>query len=207
MIKLLVFDFDGTLADSRKILLNLVKKEIKNSEYRISKAFVKRFGDKPLNGILKMIGFGNNELDYYSREIHKDFFKNAGKIKACKNLKSLKKIRIKKIVLSNSIHKFISIVLRNLGVMKYFEHVFGADEFKNKVQEFRKIIKIYKIKPREIAYVGDRVIDAKLARKIGCYSIIILRKSSWSPRKDIVKARPDFIVSDLGKVKEIVERL
>lgn len=206
MIRLIVFDFDGTLVDSKSIYLHLIKKDLKNSGHKINRKFVHSFGDKPLKGMLEMIGMSDKEMPPYLKVMHEDFIKYAKRITGAKNLRSVGRIRMKKLVLSNSVHRIIKTVLADLNA-DYFNEVFGADDFKSKFQEFNKIIKKYKLKPREIVYVGDRVIDVKLARKVGCYSVIVSNKSSWSPRKELIRARPDFIIGDLGKVEKIVRGL
>ena len=204
MIKLLVFDFDGTLADSRKILFNLIVKELKLKNYNINQKFISDFGNRPLDDVLHFIHIKEKVMPTLLRSIKGKFKEYAGRIILARNIRKLKKIRIKKIILSNNSKKVVRKVLKMNGI-RLFSEVYGAEEFDKKQDMFRKIINKSGLKPHEIVYVGDRPIDAKLARKMGCYSILISNKISWSSREDILKSRPDFIVGDISEISNIIK--
>ncbi len=206
MIKLLVFDFDGTIADTKKMLLSIVKDNAELFSYKINSNFVKKFGDKPLGPTLELLGVGERVLPYLKDRIDFEFVDYADHAKPCKNLKTLKEIRKTKIVLSNSHVEFIKLALKRFGI-KFFKEIYGSNGYLRKHEMFKRVIRKYKVKPREIVYVGDRAIDVELARKIGCYSVIVCNKASWSYPSEILKAKPDFVIADLGKLKKIVSYL
>jgi phosphoglycolate phosphatase len=208
MIKLLVFDFDGTLADTKSMLLSIIKDNLGTFNYKLTKNFLKEFGDRPLEESLDKLGIKQHILVYLVDKINLNFVEHAKKVKPCKNLLDLKNIKKKKIVLSNSITDFIKIVLKKEGA-NFFDkiEIHGSDHFDNKLNEFRRVLKKNNVKPEETIYIGDRPIDVELARKVGCFSIAIASKSSWSSKAPLIKASPDFLISDLGKIKHIVQIL
>ena len=67
--------------------------------------------------------------------------------------------------------------------------------------------KKYRLSPSEIIYVGDKDKDVDVARDVGCHSVIISNKSSWSLREDIIKKKPDYLLTDLGKLPLVIAQL
>jgi len=204
MIKLIIFDFDGTLADSKKRLLGIVSRNLKQEGHKINREFEKRFGDKPLKESLK--GFGVKSASEIIKKIHEDFVKESGKIRLAKNIESLRKIKTKKIVISNNIKRYIAGVLKKNS--RLFDEIHGWPEFnENKIEEIKKILKKKKINPKEAIYAGDRVIDAKVARKVGCISVLVANKISWSPEDELLKAGADYIIPDLKELNKIINKI
>ena len=91
--------------------------------------------------------------------------------------------------------------------MKFFKEIHGAESGETKEEIFRKIVKSKKLKPKEIVIIGDKETDIKVGKKIGCYTISINTKASWASEKDIIKAKPDFIINNLGSVRKVIEEL
>lgn len=204
MIKLIIFDFDGTVANTWKVVEDALKEGLGKYGYNLTKKLLNVLGNFPIEETLEIIIKNNKRI----KEISLDFVakkeKNFKKVKRVKNLEALKRIKVKKIILSNNVTLFIRKVLDNLKI-DFFDEVYGADKFDNKLNKFREIIKKRKLKPREIMYVGDKPIDVKLARKIGCVSVAVSQKESWSSREELLNSEPDFIISDLKELKNIVE--
>ena len=61
-----------------------------------------------------------------------------------------------------------------------------------------------KINKKNCYYIGDRVADVKVARKSKVISVIIAGKCAWDSRKELVQAKPDFIVNEIDEVEEII---
>ena len=206
MIKLIVFDFDGTLADSKKTLLSIVSRNLKTKKYKINKEYERKFGDKPLKKGFEDIGISKEEISSMVKKIQEDFIKESRRIRIVNNIEKLREIKIDKIIISNNIKDYIKGALKNKA--RIFNEIHGWPEFKSrKDEEFRKILKKRDISPKDVLYVGDRAIDAIVARKAGCYSVVISNKISWSSKKDILNVKPDFVISDLKELRDVVDKL
>ena len=59
----------------------------------------------------------------------------------------------------------------------------------------------------EVIYVGDRPVDIKLARKVGCKVVVVSNKSSWSTKEDLLENDPNFIIGDLKELKKLIRKL
>ena len=206
MTKIVMFDFDGTIVDSRTAYYNSISNRLKHLGFSEKK--IKETIDLGLNLWDTLKEFIPSVLFrwWIRREIMQGVLKEAGAIKKCHDSEHIKNIHIKKILVSNSLSEFVIPVLKHFKLYKTFNEVYCADNFDNKTKFISNYLKKNKIKPKDCFYVGDRVADAVLAKKVGCKSIIVYGKCSWNSKKELLKAKPDFIVPDLLLVKKIVER-
>ena len=138
--------------------------------------------------------------------IHKDFIKEHHKIKPCKNFLTVKNINVRKVIVSNNLTFFIEKSLNFLNG-NFFDGIYGADKFENKVSMINKLRRKYKLSASEIVYIGDKDVDVDVARGAGVYSVIISNKSSWSSRKEIVRKKPDYVLTDLSKVSAVIGQI
>lgn len=205
-IKLIIFDFDGTLADTRELLLRIIKKHLLGFEISLTKDLIRFFGNAPLETYISMTGIPKELVRSVCIGIHKDFIKEYHKIRPCKNFSSIKEIDVRKVIVSNNMTFFIE---KSLNFLKgnFFDGVYGADKFKDKVSMIGQLRKKYKLDLTEILYVGDKDIDVDVARNAGVYSAVISNKSSWSSKKEIIKKKPDYLVTDLSKIAEVVRQI
>ena len=202
-IRLIVFDFDGTLADTRKLLINVIKKHIAKFNISLTGHLLEVFGNAPLHDYLSLAGIRNDLVKSVAKSIEEDFISEYNHIKSCKNFYLIKEISAKKCIVSNNSTEFINKTLV-FWKANFFEKVLGADHFSNKIQAINHMRKIYGLSANEIVYVGDKDIDVDVARGVGCYSVIVSNKSSWSSRKEVIKKKPDYLIKDLGTLQEVV---
>jgi len=207
MTKLLIFDFDGTIADTKSAYYSSIYRNLEKKG--LGKKEISMLIDEGLSlrATLDKIGLGFisrwvlhrkiiNEVKYYSNEIHK-----------CKNVSYIKEIKQKKILVSNSLEEFILPILNHLHLKKYFKEIYGADDFSEKGKFISNYLRKHKILPEESAYIGDRVADVKLARNIGCTGIIVSGKCAWNSKKELDQASPDFIIGDFSELKKVLAHL
>lgn len=206
MIKLIVFDFDGTLVDTKKIIYSIIKNLIEKSNYQISLGAIRKgMGNKSTLPLLKSFNIKHNDAKQIEKESNYLTIKYASKTKLVKDLKNLRKFKQKKIILSNNITSFINAVLENSKV-DFFDEVYGADKFKDKPSKLKQLIKKYKLKPNQVIYIGDKSIDVDIARKVKCISVSIIHKASWSPKEEVLARNPDFAIADLMQLKKVISK-
>ena len=207
-IKLIVFDFDGTLADTRELMLRIIKKHLIAFEISLTKDLVRFFGNTPLEEYITLTGIPSKLVKSVCAGIHDDFSKEYHKIKSCKNLMAIKNINVRKVIVTNNVTFFVEKALNFLNA-NFFDKIYGVDKFSpnSKPWIIDKIRKKYGFERNEVMYVGDKDIDVDVARNTGAYSVVIGSKTSWSSRKAIALKKPDYLISDLSKVLEIVRQI
>lgn len=206
MTKLLIFDFDGTIVDTKSVYYNSMNKHL--NLFGFSKKQIDEAIDMGLNVAETVKRFVPSwpYSWWIKKKIMVDVLKEVNDVHKCRDVSSIKGIKARKILVSNSLGDFVMPILKHLRINDYFDEIYYADEFDNKTNFIKDYLKKGKISPKNCFYVGDRVADVKLAERVGCKSIIVLGKCAWNSRKEIMEAEPDYVVDDLKEIKEIVER-
>ncbi|HLF53917.1 MAG TPA: HAD hydrolase-like protein [Candidatus Nanoarchaeia archaeon] len=206
MIKLVIFDFDGTVVDSKTAYYNSISKHLIPKGF--SKKQVEDTIDLGLNLGETLKKFIPSWLYRWGirRKIMKDVLKEANLVKKCHDASKIEEITAKKILVSNSLSEFVVPVLKHLKLRRLFKEVYCADDFDEKTLFMQRYLKVHGIRPYECFYVGDRIADVKLAKKIKCYSAIVYGKCSWNSKKELMGAKPDFIIPGLADLKRILDK-
>ena len=212
MIKLIVFDLDGTLVDSKGLYVNTIQEVLKVhsmnfKKYDISKAM----GPKTRQTLLNLTNIEPNLLDQLRNEINPRVEMYAASLKLCpyvqEVLRDIKKNKKQKIlIMTNSTRKYIFTALNKKGIWGLFDEVFGAEDFLNKETGFHTIFKNYHVKPDETLYVGDRRSDFDIAKSVGC-QILLVKARSWDKTKiSTDKQYRKVLINDLRGVLKMVAK-
>lgn len=212
MIKLIIFDIDGTIVDAYTAIersINFVLKKLgcpKTSMYVVRRAvghgdrnFIETFVDKK---------DAKPALEMYRPHHEKALLRYSKVIPgARKLLHQLKRKGYKLAIASNRPPKFSKILLRHLDLLKYFDAVACAkdkSEIKPKPFLIPKILKQLKVKRDEALYVGDMAIDVQAGRNAGVKAVAVLGGSSSAA--ELRKAKPCSVIRDLSKLLHAAER-
>jgi len=202
-IRLIIFDLDGTLIDAYSAIEKSFNFTMKKMGYPPKDPLTIRkavgWGD---NNLLK--GFVNKSdlaqaLSLYRKHHqasllkYSHLFNNSKKI-----LKHLKGNGYKLAVASNRPTKFSNILIRHLGIKKYFDYCLCADKLKHgkpNPEILNKITKKFSFKKKSVLYVGDMAIDAQAGRRAKIKTIIVTTGSST--KTEIRKEKPYYITRSL----------
>jgi phosphoglycolate phosphatase len=190
---LLIFDYDGTIVDSGKCVLDAFNETA--PKYNIKKLkSLKDLGKLYRRNVFEsihLLGVPRKELRRFFLDWRIPYLKNYKRIKAFSGMKNivnnLAKNNVLIIVTSNSSDS-IKKSMKKLGIK--IREVVGGEK------EMSKVVKITKLKKRypklEAYYIGDTGGDAKEAKRAGIKSIAV----SWgyNSKRHLIKAKPDFIV-------------
>ena len=207
MKKLLIFDFDGTIADTKSLYYKAIFEKLKFFGYSYND--IDRAIDLGLSlrETLRKMGFSFLVSWVIRKSIMQKAKKSAEKVKKCRNVDSIKEIKAQKILVSNSLKEFIIPILKRFGLNKEFKEIYGADDFSIKADFIKKYLKKNKIRKNSCYYIGDRAADVKTAKRAGCRSVIIAGKCAWNSPKEILREEPDFIIEDIKDINKIIHKL
>jgi len=200
--KVLVFDFDGTLADTKSLYLAVIYNSLLKHSYHINKKRI----DEKLGPVLKVLlidlGVKKKDIIPIAKEVNKVVTKKASSIKLCpyaeQTIKELSK-KCNLILITNSVEPFISKILKKYGLLEYFSELYCA-RFKIKDEGFKEVFKKYKVKAKDVVYVADTIEDVAIARRVGCKLVIPLARS-WHKEK-LKKSK--FAVKSLKELIRII---
>ena len=212
MIKLIIFDLDGTLVDAYQAVGQSVNYTLGRLGFASrSHAEIKRSvggGDRKL-----MVHFVGEKLADQALAIYRPHHAKAlgltGGVRllpgALGVLKFLKGKGYKLAIASNRPTKFTRIILKELGALSLFNVVLCADKAP-KPKPYPEILwaiaKRLNLKNEEALYVGDMTIDVNCARRAGIRMVAVSTGSS--SKKELKDLKPWAFISKMSSLKAIV---
>ncbi|MGA8310846.1 MAG: HAD-IA family hydrolase [Terriglobales bacterium] len=216
-IKLLIFDLDGTLIDSRLDLVHSVN------------AMLRHFGRPELPGevVASYVGDGapvlvrralgdpkdekflKEALDYFLAyyRVHKLDHTHVydGIRESLAAIRGLNGVARKMAVLSNKpVHPSRAIV-EALGLGQFFLHVYGGNSFPTKKPDpegARSLLKETKTRPQEAAIIGDSSVDVLTGRNAGIWTCGVTY--GFAPHT-LCEAPPDVVVDKPCDLAELFD--
>lgn len=202
--KLLIFDFDGTIADTKTIYYNAIYNEMR--AFGLSYEKIGRVIDlgMSLKKTLKKMGFSSAVRWFLHKKIVKNVKRESNKVKKCKDVDLIKSIKTRKILVTNSLKEFAVPIIKNFKLKKEFKEIYGAEDFLDKAEFISDYLNKRGIRKENCYYIGDRAADIKVAKEIKCKGVIISGKCAWDSRKELLEESPEFIIGSLKDIKKIV---
>jgi len=203
-MRLLIFDFDGTIADTKAIYYKSIYEIVRKFGYSYKDMDKTIEFGLSLKKTLRKLGFSFIISWFLKKKIMKNVRKQTEKVKKCKDVDSIKEIKADKILVSNSLKEFVMPIIKHFKLKKYFKRIYGAEDFSDKAEFIKDYLKQNKLKKQDCFYIGDRKADVKTARNAGCRSVIVMGKCAWDSKKEILKEKPDYVIGSLKDLKKIV---
>jgi pyrophosphatase PpaX len=216
--RILVFDFDGLIVDSKRMYIELIKKALEENGQRFSFEEISEKLIPSIKGTIERIL--PEHMENKSTVVEKSEEKaieltstdGLNFISLCDDaantIRELMERGSKMYLLSNSHSTFIEKALRFFNIDSYFEEVFALDSgFSSKDDALRHISKINNVGLADVTYIGDTENDVKLARRVGCRIIIVFNEISWNfpNRQRILDSSPDSIIEKFGSLVPLIQ--
>lgn len=206
MSKTLIFDFDGTVADTLPFTVNTalqLNRELKllNQE----KINIEKFRSMDLSEFVKGLNIPTIKLLYFLFKSQRMLNKNIKTIPTFSGLSNtlaeLKRQNIKiGIVTSNSKKNVVKFLTANN--LNYFDFIYSTIHYFHKNRLLEKAIKKQKLDNEDVIYIGDEVRDIKAARAAGVKIAVV----TWGYNLESLLAtyKPDFIINQPKELLNLV---
>lgn len=209
-ITLVIFDLDGTLIDAYAAVARSINYALKTCGFPpVDDETIKRsvgWGDRHL--LERFVGRQHLEptLAVY-RAHHKDALKKGSKLLpgAKRLLDFLEKKGYRLAVASNRPTRFSRIVLKVLGIDRYFDYVLCADKVRRPKPAgdiLKAILRRFGAGPAEALYVGDMIIDVQTGRRARVKTIAVTTGSCTAA--ELKRLNPLAVVRRVGDVKKFL---
>ncbi len=208
MIKILLFDFDGTIADTFKLGCDSLAFVLRQNHLAYDNRVKELLGYR-ISEVLRMMHIGSKFFGIIRKEFYNLIMKSVNDLRPCIDLKLLGDLSkdYGMIIVSNSETSYLKKGINVLKIDKIFREFYGSNNFKSKEAMLKRIFKKYHVKPKECVYVGDRPSDIDSARIAKCWSVGIHNGCSWSTLKQMKEANPDFIVKNFDGLKGVLKKI
>jgi len=212
MIRLVIFDLDGTLVNAYPAVSRSVNYTLRTLGFSLrTHDEIKRSvggGDRKLMAHFIGEAQADRAIAIY-RSHHTKALQAQGGVKllpgALGALKFLKKCGVKLAIASNRPTKFTRIILKKLNILEFFDMVLCADRAP-KPKPYPDILwaitKRLKVKKPEALYVGDMTIDINCGRRAGIRVVAVNTGSSTT--KELNDLKPWGFIDKMGRLKSII---
>ena len=209
-IRLVIFDLDGTLVDAYSAVIVSFNYTMRSLGYLVQSALVVRravgWGDRNLLRPFVRKEDLTRALAIYRGHHRKSLLKGARLFPGARKLLNyLKNKGYLLAIASNRPTEFSGIILRHLGLRKYFKYMLCADKLKHgkpHPEILRKIMQRFSCQPKATLYIGDMAIDAQAGRRGRVRTIMVSTGSS--SKSQLQRERPYRIISRLLDLLKIL---
>lgn len=212
IVDLMIFDFDGTIADTGADLVASVN-------YTLT---AMRLETRSLEEIISFVGDGVRKLMERSLgENHRGRLEEAMSIFSghyekhlldqtvlCPHIEDVLKYfnRKMKVILTNKRYALTVVIARGLHIDKYFMEIVGADTTLYQKPDRRVVeylLEKYNVTPQKAVIIGDGVNDIAVAKNAGILSCAYL--NGLGNREALLRMKADFYCENLMEVNSLLQ--
>jgi len=203
MIKTIIFDFDGTLADTLPVTLSCVNKLA--GEYGYKEVEPKEeMRNKSMRQLIKEeLGLSLFQIPGYLKKLKPLINQEKEKAALFDGIIGILKPLSKKytlFILTSNTPEIVNYVLgKNRGLIDF---VFTNSSLFGKHKFLKKILQEKGLSRDEVLYIGDEIRDIKACKKTGIKIVAVTW--GYDSKRILVKEKPDFLVD---RPKDILKTL
>ena len=207
-MRTIVFDFDGTIADTLSVVIRIANKFAEHYGYKkIPLSDLPKLREKKPSQVLKHLGISIFKLPIVARKISFEMNKEIVHLETAVDLrKTLMNLKEKGCVLgiltTNSRENVMEFLKNNN--LELFDFVYAGRAVYGKSRLLKKLMKDKTIPHEDPIYVGDEIRQVEAAKKAGIPVIGV----SWgyNSKDALQKAKPDHVVEKPEELQEIILR-
>lgn len=195
--KTIVFDFDGTIADTYEQLIKLANELADEFNYKpISQSELLRLKNLSSWEIIKQAQIPLFKIPFLFKRIQKELNKEIERIKIFPEveivLHQLKARGYQLGIITSNTEKNVKNVLAKYELSHLFDFIYAETTIFGKHRIINEVIRTKKIDRGDIIYVGDETRDIRSAQK----SRVAIVAVAWGfhSREILAKQKPEFIV-------------
>ncbi len=203
-----IFDFDGTIADSMPLFIAVFNKTIRGNTEPLTTEEIHAFRGMTSRQAIKSAGVRWWQVPKLITQGMPDFHAMSSELKPCEGVPDVIRELYNRgdslfIVTSNT-RESVDNFLINQNLDGFFEDIATSASIFNKSKSIRRLMKRNKLKRRDSLYVGDETRDVKAAK----LALIKVVSVTWgfNSAKILKKQRPTYLIDDPKQLLDLPER-
>ena len=206
-IKAVIFDFDGTIADTYQAIVDITNSLASEFGYKsLSQEEISFLKNLSSREIIKQSEISLFKLPFLVKRVQKELGKQIRELSPIPGTKEvLKELNNQGYILgivTSNIESNVTAFLQKNQLANYFSFILSGTTIFGKHRIINKVIKQYHLDSKEIIYVGDETRDIRSARKSNVGIIAV----GWGFNSIQVLAEhnPDYLVLNPGELLQII---
>jgi len=211
-IEMIVYDFDGTLVDTRKDIANAVNRVfvelgLSTLPHETISGHIGRGVQYLMSSSLEGTGFKDlpRATDLFMKHYEAHLMENTGFYPNGRET-VLAFSKKKQSILSNKPYRFIQQILEHLDCTAPFCSIIGGDNLKHKKPDpigLLHIMKEFHLEPHQLLMVGDSLVDMEAGQRAGVPTCGV--SYGHAGREALEATKPDWVIDDLAELPQLLE--
>jgi|SRR3989344_8397657 len=208
MIRNLIFDFDGTIADSMDEMLKIVNDNAEKYGFkRLSHKKIRFLMGKGAKYLINYLKVPKYKIPFLMQELREKISSKVPDLKPFESipmtLKKLHKRKFRLGILTSNSRDNVEIFLKNKS-LEVFDFIYHGSSLFGKDRMLNKMLKEQKLEKSETAYVGDEDRDLEAAKKVGLTSIAV----TWgfNSKKLLQSVKPDYLIEKPKDILSVINK-
>lgn len=207
--RLLIFDFDGTIADTFAAgleILNLLSDEF--GFRRLEGADIEKARDMRTRQLMKFIGIPMSKMSRIARRGSEELSSRMDGIQPLPGMaeavRELKAMGFSLGIITSNTEENVTMFLRKFD-LDVFDFVRCSSKLLGKAHEIRSVMKARRLAPRDIFFVGDETRDVEASQKAG----VRIAAVTWgyNSARSLQAMKPDFVFDRAGDLVDHLRSL
>lgn len=205
-VKIALFDFDGTIVDSRQAMRQVIRTLSREYGIRdVSDEEILKLRDLPIRERMKILGISRFKLPRIagkSLTLLGEFMEECEIYDGIlRTLQELRSRGIQTMILSSNRVDNIERCLERNGLAG-FDHIYSVRYLFGKHRSLKRIMRIHNVSANEIVYIGDELRDIEASRRAGVPVISV----TWGyDSRDLLKSgNPDYLAESPSEIANFI---
>ena len=208
MVKIVIFDFDGTLADTFDLIFAITNRLSFEFGYKqAQKEEISELQKLTPIQLINQSGISIFKLPFLLRKIRSEFEKETDNVKLFVGiqdvLSTLKHQGYQVGIITSNAQKNVELILQKYDML-IFDFIVSGTTLFSKHKIIKKYLKAENIQPEEVVYVGDETRDINASKKAQIKVIAV----TWgfNSREALCQYKPDALVDYPQELIEIINK-
>ncbi len=204
----LIFDFDGTIADTFPLYLKVMRNIYKEYKFKyIEENNIEKYRGMTAQEVLKQLDISMIRVSIVARRVRKEFKKLITEqpifFHCLPIFSELKHEGHNLFILSSNSEENIKIFLKK-NQAEYFEHIVSDSSLFGKAHVMKKMLKSLNIVSTDTFYIGDETRDIEASKKARIPIISV----SWgyNNRKALERMKPNYLIDHPKELFKILNK-
>lgn len=209
-IKVIIFDFDGTVADTFDALVTISNNLAPEFGYLpTTPEDIPKIKDLTTREIIQQSGLAVYKIPFLLRKVISELNSKIHALSPVEGMQTalfeLKRQGNNLGIITSNDRKNVQIFLQNNGLLELFTFIYGGTRIFGKSRVINNFLRQANLRPEEVIYVGDETRDIEAAKKSNIQVIAV----SWgfNSRKVLKQQKPDFLIEHPQQLVELIKQL